>query len=175
MSNIVPGGDEQEEHQEKKKKAKLPSKKSSSSSKSNRLLHITDLPFEILYTIMGYLESFSICNLAMTCTYLRYVCCSLLDTRGCVSLKWKRTQKDDKVYWDVAYKQWFFSTAMDPIKSWIFNKDIGKISEHMKTCQYNVRTCHSSHNKKTVDPKWDDVLKSLKSRLELKRRSEWFV
>ena len=70
---------------------------------------------------------------------------------------------------------------MDPIKGWIFNKEIAKISEHLKTCPYNVRTCHSIHvdpnSKKNPkkDPKWENVMNSLISRLELKRKSEWFL
>ena len=159
----------------KKKKKKPMSKTFSVPTKSIKNLHLTDLPFDVLYPIIDYLDSFSICNLAVTCSYLRYICCSLLDDRGCVSLKWERSIQDGKISWDVAYKQWFFSTAMDPIKGWMFHKDIGSISEHLKTCPYNVRTFHTNHEQKGKDPKWDILVKSLKQRLELKRRSEWFV
>lgn len=70
---------------------------------------------------------------------------------------------------------------MDPIKGWIFNKEIAKVSEHLKTCPYNVRTCHSidgdpkSKKNPKKDPKWENVMNSLISRLELKRKSEWFL
>ena len=161
---------ELKEH-EKKKKSK--SKKQSSNFNHNLLL--TNLPFEVWEQIIDHLDSFSICNLAVTCSYLRYICCSLLDERGCVSLKWERSIQDGKISWDVAYKQWFFSTAMDPIKGWMFHKDIGSISEHLKTCPYNVRTFHTNHEHKGKDPKWDNLIQSLKQRLELKRKSEWFA
>ena len=49
------------------------------------------------------------------------------------------------------------------------------ISEHLKTCPYNVRTFHTNHEHKGKDPKWDNLIQSLKQRLELKRKSEWFV
>ena len=74
------------------------------------------------------------------------------------------------------FQQWFFSSAMGPIRGWIFNAEIAKISEHLKICPYNVRTNHSTfcdHKKK--DSKWENVMNSLISRLELKRKSEWFL
>ena len=70
------------------------------------------------------------------------------------------------------FQQWFFSTAMEPIKRWVFEGK-AKVSEHLKVCPYNVRTCHSDVKKK--DPKWDNVMKTLVSRLELKRKSQWFL
>ena len=103
---------------------------------SKSSVHITDLPYEILFQITQHLESFryienmafysiinhltklistklhlnilkpfhSICNLAVTCTYMRNICCSLLDTRGCVTLRWQRLLKDGKRHWEVAYR-----------------------------------------------------------------------
>ena len=61
---------------------------------------------------------------------------------------------------------------MGPIRKWIFDGN-AKVAEHLKTCSYNVRTCHSDVRKK--DPKWDTVMQSLVSRLELKRKSQWFL
>ena len=70
------------------------------------------------------------------------------------------------------FQQWFFSTAMTPITEWIFDAN-AKVSEHLKACPYNVRTRHSDVKKK--DPNWDLVMKTLVSRLELKRKSQWFL
>ena len=49
--------------------------------------------------------SFSLCNLAVTCLYFREICCTLLDTQGCVSLQWERVKESsDKYRWQIAYK-----------------------------------------------------------------------
>ena len=64
---------------------------------------------------------------------------------------------------------------MDPIKEWIFNKDIAKVSEHLKTCPYNVRTCHSTDCDQMKKKGWEIVMNGLISRLELKRKSGWFL
>ena len=69
-------------------------------------------------------------------------------------------------------QQWFFSTAMDPIKWWYFDGN-AKVSEHLKKCPYNVRTRHSDVKKK--DPKWDLVMKNLVTRLDSKRRSQFHL
>ena len=91
---------------------------------------------------MTHLSSFSLCNLAVTTIYLRQVCCSLLDTKGCVTLQWQRILRGPKLCWEIAHKRWFFSTSIGCVKEWSFS-DREAISEHLKTCPYNVRTKHT--------------------------------
>lgn len=59
-------------------------------SKKKSKKSLTNLPVELLLIILDYLDSFSLCNLAMTSVYLRQVCCYLVTTRGCVSLQWEK-------------------------------------------------------------------------------------
>ncbi|CAL1542896.1 unnamed protein product, partial [Lymnaea stagnalis] len=51
---------------------------------------LTSLPFEVLQQIAKHLDSFSLCNLSLTCHLLRDVCCSLLNDHGIVLLNWQR-------------------------------------------------------------------------------------
>lgn len=117
---------------------------------------------------------YSICNLAVTSTYLRYACSSLLDTKGCVSLQWERVKKIGKFTWDIAYKRWFFSTSLGPIDHWSFSTEQA-ISEHLKKCPFNVRTQHKDI--KTLDEQklWPVVMQALEKRLLEKRQSAWFI
>ena len=58
-----------------------------------------------------FFSYYSLCNLALTSIYLRQVCSSLLETKGCVTLQWQRTKRgsDTKASkWQVAYNRWFF-------------------------------------------------------------------
>lgn len=48
------------------------------------------LPFEILRTVAGYLDSFSLCQLSLVSRTMREVCSSLLHSRGIVELQWER-------------------------------------------------------------------------------------
>ena len=120
---------------------------------------LVDLPIEVLLEIVEYLDSFSICNLAVTSVYLRQVCCSLLDTKGCVALQWERVN----LKWGVSYKRWFFSTSLGPVENWTFAKSEAAISEHLKNCPYNVKTKHVEAKK--LDKKWPEVMQSLKEKL----------
>ena len=60
------------------------------------------LPFEILQCIARCLDSFSLCNLALTCARLRDVCCSLLEERGIVVQQWEKTGGRPK--WSIVQK-----------------------------------------------------------------------
>lgn len=48
------------------------------------------LPFEILRSVAGYLDSFSLCQLSLVSRTMREVCSSLLQSRGIVELQWER-------------------------------------------------------------------------------------
>lgn len=48
------------------------------------------LPFEILWHIARYLDSFSLCQLSLVSRTMRELCASLVQTRGIVDLEWER-------------------------------------------------------------------------------------
>lgn len=98
---------------------------------------LSDLPIELLIKIFQDLDPFTLCNLAVTSVGMREVCCSMLDEKGCVSLQWERIKEGKQIRWQVAYKRWFFSTALKPIKEWKFGVD--QVSNHLKSCPYNIQ------------------------------------
>ena len=60
------------------------------------------------------------------------------------------------------FQHWFFSTAMHPIDSWkIDDQAIGKVSEHLKECPYNVRNDHIRAGRRTK--KWDEITAEIRS------------
>jgi len=134
-------------------------------NQSTSVKNLIDLPIELLLEIFNYLESFSLCNLALTSIYLRQVCCSLLDTKGCVTLQWMRVQRGrgQSSKWVIAHKRWFFSTSMGSIDQWQFS-DKEAVSDHLKNCPYNVRTKHDV----TTLKNWPEVLKGLQRKIEFK-------
>ena len=60
---------------------------------------------------------------------------------------------------------------MDPVKSWIINEKLD-MSEHLKMCPYNIRTCHDGHGNAQNDENWNEVLRSLLLKLQMKRMKE---
>ena len=70
-------------------------------------------------------------------------------------------------------QQWFFSTAMDPITQWSFRNDHG-VSEHLKSCPYNVRTRHEEGIAPKEKVLYDKALKTMRQKFEMKRQLESF-
>lgn len=105
-------------------------------------INITQLPFEVLQYIAGFLDSFSLCNLSLTSRLLRDVCRSLLEERGIVVFRWERHETSKGITWRVACKRWFFSSSFSPIKQWCF-EDGKNLSDHLKTCGYFNRNVKS--------------------------------
>ena len=66
--------------------------------------YLTTLPFELLQYIAHRLDSFSLCNLALTSKKLREVCCSLLEERGVVVEQWEKVRSGEKFHWQVGFK-----------------------------------------------------------------------
>lgn len=62
------------------------------------------LPFEVLQHIARCLDSFSLCNLAMTSHFLREVCRSIVEHRGIVVQEWEKKQFDSGSSWQVTYQ-----------------------------------------------------------------------
>lgn len=61
----------------------------------SRCDRLSDLPFELLQHIAGFLDGFSLCQLSRVSRTMRNVCASLLQARGMVVLVWKKTKRDD--------------------------------------------------------------------------------
>ena len=71
---------------------------------SSHRMQLTDLPVEILRYITTFLDSFSLCNMALVSRMMRELCSSLLHERGIVSLIWEKRHVGAKVSWQVVGK-----------------------------------------------------------------------
>ncbi|XP_028656113.2 F-box only protein 40-like [Erpetoichthys calabaricus] len=106
--------------------------------RAKNLDSLSCLPFEILQHIAGFLDSFSLNQLAQVSHLTRDVCASLLQERGMVSLKWeKRTYSHGGSSWRARKKVWQFSCLFSTIDSWSFS-DMAPMSEHLKVCPFYV-------------------------------------
>lgn len=65
---------------------------------------LTSLPFEVIQHIAQCLDSYSMCNLALTSKILRDVCCSLLEQKGIVIQQWQREQVGGRIHWYISFK-----------------------------------------------------------------------
>nr|XP_034964706.1 F-box only protein 30 [Zootoca vivipara]XP_034964707.1 F-box only protein 30 [Zootoca vivipara]XP_034964708.1 F-box only protein 30 [Zootoca vivipara]XP_034964709.1 F-box only protein 30 [Zootoca vivipara] len=100
--------------------------------------HLSNLPFEVLQHIAGFLDGFSLCQLSRVSRLMRDVCGSLLQARGMVILLWeKRTYPDGSSSWQIKEKVWRFSTAFCTVNEWKF-ADIVSMADHLKKCSYNA-------------------------------------
>ncbi|XP_065110298.1 F-box only protein 30a [Paramisgurnus dabryanus] len=100
--------------------------------------HLSDLPFELLQHIAGFLDGFSLCQLSRVSSTMRNVCASLLQARGMVVLIWGKTKRADGTSsWRVQDKVWRFSTAFDTVNEWKF-ANISSMADHLKTCKFNT-------------------------------------
>ena len=54
----------------------------------------------------------------------------------------------------INFQVWFFSTSLDAIDEWQM-EGLGGVSEHLKTCPYNVRSEH--RNAATRNSSWDAI------------------
>jgi len=136
---------------------------------------LSDLPVEVLQVIFSYLDSWSLSNLGLVNNLMREVASSLLDEKGCVALQWEKVdtqgmEKSSK--WIVGYKRWFFSNYFSPVHKWGLNVD-GAISEHMKSCPFNIKVEHKKPDVKSKE--WKAFMEALSGKMKLKRESEWFI
>uniref|UniRef100_A0A8D0ECA3 F-box only protein 30 n=1 Tax=Salvator merianae TaxID=96440 RepID=A0A8D0ECA3_SALMN len=100
--------------------------------------HLSNLPFEVLQHIAGFLDGFSLCQLSQVSRLMRDVCGSLLQARGMVILLWeKRIYPDGTSSWQIKEKVWRFSTAFCTVNEWKF-ADIISMADHLKKCSYNA-------------------------------------
>ena len=137
---------------------------------------LTDLPLELVQLIFTYLDSWSLANLALVSVRCRELVSGLLDDKGCVALQWERRDTEQLGLgaggWVVAYKRWFFSSHFCPVTRWGLSGE-GEVTEHLKSCPYNIRTTHTKPD--TQSNQWKELLSALKTRLKDKRNSEWFI
>ena len=96
----------------------------------------------------------------------------LLETKGCVALQWERVESEAGVGWEVAYRRWFFSSHFSPVTTWGM-EDIGRVSEHLQSCPFNIRTQHRKPDIKAKS--WRDLMQAVRERIAQKRDSEWFI
>ncbi|XP_044305706.1 F-box only protein 40 [Varanus komodoensis] len=97
---------------------------------------LSSLPLEILKYIAGFLDSFSLSQLAQVSVQMRDVCATLLQERGMVFLLWeKKRYSHGKTSWRVRKKIWKFSSLFSTINNWQFN-DIPSMAVHLKTCPF---------------------------------------
>ncbi|KAM4620386.1 F-box only protein 40 [Polymixia lowei] len=96
---------------------------------------LSALPYEVLCHVASFLDSLSLSQLALVSRLMREVCCSLLQERGMVSLRWeKKTYSHGGAKWK-AKPVWEFSHLFSSVDSWHF-ADIPPISVHLKACPY---------------------------------------
>ncbi|XP_007517906.3 F-box only protein 30 [Erinaceus europaeus] len=100
--------------------------------------HLSNLPFEVLQHIAGFLDGFSLCQLSCVSRLMRDMCGSLLQSRGMVILQWgKKKYPEGNSSWQVKEKVWRFSTAFCSVDQWKF-ADILSMADHLKKCSYNI-------------------------------------
>ncbi|XP_053158870.1 F-box only protein 40 isoform X2 [Hemicordylus capensis] len=97
---------------------------------------LSSLPLEILKYIAGFLDSFSLSQLAQVSVLMRDVCATLLQERGMVFLLWeKKRYSHGGTSWRARRKVWRFSSLFSTINNWQFS-DISSMAVHLKTCPF---------------------------------------
>ncbi|XP_053567862.1 F-box only protein 30 [Bombina bombina] len=97
----------------------------------------SNLPYEVLQHIAGFLDGFSLCQLSRVSRVMRDVCSSLLQARGMVVLLWEKRLYSHGSSWQIKDKVWRFSTAFCTVKEWKF-ADLVSMADHLKKCSYNT-------------------------------------
>ncbi|KAL6469986.1 hypothetical protein MHYP_G00211050 [Metynnis hypsauchen] len=96
---------------------------------------LSDLPFEILRHIAGYLDSFSLSQLALVSRLFRDVSATLLQERGMVGLKWrKKIYSHGRARWKSSIV-WEFSSLFSRVGSWCIDGS-PSMAEHLKCCPF---------------------------------------
>ncbi|KAG5844307.1 F-box protein 40.1 isoform X1 [Anguilla anguilla] len=107
--------------------------------RARNLDSLSRLPFEVLVHIAGFLDSFTLSQLALVSRLMRDVCETLLQERGMVSLKWeKKTYAHGRSCWKSRKKVWQFSNLFSTVERWSFD-NIPSMSQHLKVCPFYKR------------------------------------
>ena len=101
-------------------------------------LNLSDMPVEVMEKIFGYLDGFSLNNLALTSKQMRDVSRFLLPIKGIVVLKWKL---GDNGKW-FSEEEWLFPNSFDDVCSWSL-LPMTQLFDHMKNCPFNDRVVHT--------------------------------
>uniref|UniRef100_A0A3P9IQ39 F-box protein 40, tandem duplicate 2 n=1 Tax=Oryzias latipes TaxID=8090 RepID=A0A3P9IQ39_ORYLA len=103
---------------------------------------LSTLPFEVLCHMATFLDSLSLCQLALVSRLMRQVCFSLLHERGMVTLRWGRKAcTQGRFKWE-AKLVWEFSHLFSSVDSWR-QLDIPPMSAHLKVCPHYQMYTHS--------------------------------
>ena len=113
---------------------------------------LMNLPTELIERVVEQLDNFTVNIVALTCKKLRNIVSRLLNSRGLVSLVWKRVEQDggddsdqgkdftDKSVqchrWIVGRYRWFFSNSIHEINRWRL-MDEGQMLNHLQKCPFN--------------------------------------
>ncbi|KAK3555261.1 hypothetical protein QTP86_014873 [Hemibagrus guttatus] len=86
---------------------------------------LSKLPFEVLIHIAGFLDSFTLSQLALVSRLMREVCGVLLQERGMVSLKWEKKMYSHGGWcWRARHKVWEFSNLFYPVDNWLLRMQL---------------------------------------------------
>ncbi|XP_069133029.1 uncharacterized protein [Argopecten irradians] len=134
------------------------------------------LPLELLEKIAGYLDGFSLCNLSVTCHFLRDICSLVLDEKGMVTPIWTKLKNDgqspgsdgpdtqwtmpdgrkkDKK-WVVKHMSWRFSKTFEPVRRWNY-QGAQQLLLHLETCPYKTKECLTINKEPFAYAKHDDI------------------
>ncbi|XP_051960426.1 F-box only protein 40 isoform X1 [Xyrauchen texanus] len=97
--------------------------------------YLSNLPFEVLCHIAGYLDSFTLSQLALVSGLFRNICATLLQGRGMVAFKWqKKTYSHGGASWKPTVV-WEFSSLFSKVGNWCIG-DTPSMAEHLKHCPF---------------------------------------
>ncbi|KAK9955409.1 hypothetical protein ABG768_015291 [Culter alburnus] len=96
---------------------------------------LSNLPFEVLHHIAGYLDSFTLSQLALVSRLFRDICATLLQERGMVAFKWrKKSYSHGGARWKPTIV-WEFSTLFSKVDNWCIG-NTPSMAEHLKHCPF---------------------------------------
>ncbi|XP_060074022.1 F-box only protein 40-like [Ylistrum balloti] len=124
------------------------------------------LPLELLQKIASYLDGFSLCNLSVTCHFLRDICSLMLVDKGIVTPVWTKfiggtgqrdviggsddrkldttwTMADGSVKdkkWIVKQMSWRFCKTFDPVRQWEY-QGAHPLLIHLQNCPFKTESC----------------------------------
>ncbi|XP_055037110.2 F-box only protein 40 [Misgurnus anguillicaudatus] len=97
---------------------------------------LSKLPFEVLCHIAGYLDSFTLSQLALVSRMFRDICGTYLQDRGMVTFKWrKKSYSHGGARWKPTIV-WEFSTLFSKVDNWCIG-EAPSMAEHLKHCPFN--------------------------------------
>ncbi|KAL2095128.1 hypothetical protein ACEWY4_009847 [Coilia grayii] len=99
---------------------------------------LSSLPYEVLCHIAGYLDSFTLSQLALVSRLFRDVCSTHLQERGMVSLKWKKKSHSRGGSRWTSTTVWEYSNLFSKVNRWCLG-DGPSMADHLKVCPFYER------------------------------------